>query len=151
MEILKFWICMTGSFIDKGDVGVDQPKPWIWAWVVAKLVSPPALPHPDHQALDLDYSFALSCHPMQQSARSGANSPTPMSSRHLCPTPSLLDTRASSIVLPPGEGAGGRVHSPKWEAGGQSQLSCSHDFQGQLSYCLRWGRGRASPPSHATS
>lgn len=52
MEIL--WICKRSLFIlqqsiDKVDVGVTNSKPWIYAWVVAELVSPPALPCPHHQ------------------------------------------------------------------------------------------------------
>ena len=30
-------------------LGWASSKPWIWAWEVAELVSPPTFPHPYHQ------------------------------------------------------------------------------------------------------
>ena len=34
------------QFTDAVDFEVGQPKPWVWAWVVADLISGPALPYP---------------------------------------------------------------------------------------------------------
>lgn len=50
VEILQLWIDRNGplhrlqQFIGGVDVGVGQPKPQIWAWVVTE-VSLPALPN----------------------------------------------------------------------------------------------------------
>jgi hypothetical protein len=47
MEILLLWIWRTCSQSSETvDSGMGQPKPWIWAWVVAKLVNLPALWNP---------------------------------------------------------------------------------------------------------
>lgn len=37
------------SFTDSTDFGVTNLEPWIWAWVIAELVSPLVLPYPYHQ------------------------------------------------------------------------------------------------------
>ena len=39
---------MLQQFIDGEDAGVVKSKLWIWAWVVAELLSPPVLLHPHH-------------------------------------------------------------------------------------------------------
>jgi hypothetical protein len=40
---------MLQQFIDGVHVGWANSKPWVWAWVLAELVSPPALLYPHHQ------------------------------------------------------------------------------------------------------
>ena len=45
MEILQLWVSRAGPFTHPNHSQMIQ----IWAWVVAELVSVPALPYPSHQ------------------------------------------------------------------------------------------------------
>jgi hypothetical protein len=83
-------------FIDEVDVGWANSQPCIYAWVVAELVSLPAL-------LPLHHQEALPAlsglpHPVLQLARCGATSPALMSSGRLTYT-RLLGFSFSSICL----------------------------------------------------
>lgn len=84
---------------------MDQLKPWVWASVVTELGSPPALPYPDHQ--EELFGSVLTCSPNATASKGqGQVSYLLISSlKHLYTTPSSLDNRASSIVLPR-QGAG---------------------------------------------
>lgn len=86
-------------------------KPWLWAWVVAELLSPSALPHPCHQS-QISHTVQM---------RSGTTSPRcrgwqgwgPLSHAHIVhqassPTP----TPRTSLPLLPRQGVGPALLHP---------------------------------------
>ena len=87
MEVLQLWFNRTGPFFvslrftDDIDFVVGQLRPWIWAWVVAELVSLQALPYPHHWG-EL-FSTTLAGPPMSLSAGGRVSSPA-LNSAPLC-------------------------------------------------------------------
>lgn len=49
LGLQNLYLHIVHQIIDVIDIGVGQPIHWFWAWVVAQLVSPPALPCRHHQ------------------------------------------------------------------------------------------------------
>lgn len=62
IEILKLWISRTDLFTDDVDFRWANIKSWIWAWVVAELVSLQALPYTHQGKLsDTTFSYDTQC------------------------------------------------------------------------------------------
>ena len=122
-------------------LGWANSEPWIWAWMVAELVSPPALQHPPQQSalqrclprllsLCCGWQGAGSALPPLRLARSRVSSPALIPSGRLTCT---YASEASSTVLPR-QGAGPALSRA---AAGErlGELVCSRDLGSSSPNC----------------
>ena len=144
------------QFIHGVDVTVGQSKPWIWTWVVAELLSPPALWYQHHQD-ELSSTAPPMSHlsgvgPARLFSCSGGRAGTGDSPIPMPPGPALLNAASGEgqgSAFPPVQVArsGGVAPLPhpchNRQGAGPAILSPCH--QSQLSSAAQV-RGRASSP-----
>jgi hypothetical protein len=118
MEFLKLWICRTGPFARSSSsqmrwtLGWANSKPWIWVWVVAELISLPAL-----SLLPMPPRPALSHCPGEEQGQLYQEHSLSKEWGQLSRVPLLMRSGASSLMSsflqapgPPAQ----EEHSPQW-------------------------------------